>query len=327
MGGPHSITATYNGDPDLRLQLVGRTGHLNVAEAATTVTVASSADPTVVGQPVLFTATISSSASGETGTVQFDDNGVLIGSGTVSGGQATFETSSLALGTHPITAVYEGDDDFVGSSSTNTVIQTVNPASTSTDVTSNHDPGLVGQAIAYTATVAVDAPGSGTPTGSVSFSDGGSPIPTCQGLALPPGPPLSVTCSQAYDTNAGHGITATYSGDADFTTSAGTMAETVHRCPPRQLSSVTVRVDVRSERHAHRHRGPDVGDGDPRWHRHVHRQRDAARNLDVVDHRRRHIGQHAPHHVARRLRLRDRLVRWRRGLPGRARPPAPRPSR
>jgi hypothetical protein len=126
-----------------------------------------------------------------------------------------------------MTAVYEGDDDFVGSSSTNTVIQTINQASSSTEVSSSDDPVLVGQPVAYTATVAVDAPGSGTPTGSVSFSDGGSPIPTCQGLALPPGPPLSVTCSQAYDTNVGHRITATYSGDADFTASTGNTAETV----------------------------------------------------------------------------------------------------
>ena len=285
MGGLHSITATYNGDRPSAPARPSAPVNLNVAEAPTIVTVASSADSTVVGQAVVFTVTISSSAPGETGTVQFVDNGFMIGSGTVSGGQATFQTESLTLGAHPITAVYEGDDDFVGSSSTNTVIQTINPASTSTEVTSSHDPGVVGQTVAYTATVAVDAPGSGTPTGSVSFSDGGSPIPTCQGLALPPAPPLEVTCSQAYGTNGGHSITATYSGDADFTASAGnTGRERVTGVHHHNCRSVTVRIDVRSECHAHRHRGPDVRDGDPRWHRHVHRQRDGARLLDVVDH-------------------------------------------
>ena len=231
MGGLHSITATYNGDQTCGSSSSDAPVHLNVVEAPTIVTVASSANSTIVGQPVVFTVTINSSAPGETGTVQFVDNGLMIGSGTVSGGQATFETESLTLGAHPMTAVYEGDDDFVGSSSTNTVIQTINQASSSTKVSSSHDPVLVGQAVAYTATVAVDAPGSGTPTGSVSFSDDGSPIPTCQGLALPPGPPLSVTCSQAYDTNVGHSITATYSGDVNFTTSTGTMAETVSPVP------------------------------------------------------------------------------------------------
>ena len=285
MGGLHSITATYSGDPDFGSSSSDPPVHLNVAEAPTIVTVASSADSAVLGQAVRLHRHDQLLGPGETGTVQFVDNGIMIGSGTVSGGQATFQTGSLTLGAHPMTAVYEGDDDFVGSSSTNTVIQTIDQASTSTEVTSSHDPVLVGQTVAYTATVAVDAPGSGTPTGSVSFSDGGSPIPTCQGLALPPAAPLEVTCSQAYDTNAGHSITATYSGDADFTGSAGAMAETVSPVSTTtSVVSVTVRVDVRSECHAHSHRGPDVGDGDPRWHRHLHRQRDEPRLLDAVDH-------------------------------------------
>ena len=121
VAGPHSITAAYGGDPTFSSSSSGAPVGLSVAEAATTVTVASPTDASVVGQAVGFTVTISSSASGETGTVQFDDNGSMIGSAPVSGGQATFQTWSLALGTHPITAVYEGDDDFVGSSSTNTV--------------------------------------------------------------------------------------------------------------------------------------------------------------------------------------------------------------
>ncbi len=87
---------------------------VNVVEAQTTVTIAGSGDPIVLGQTVAYTVTITSSTSGETGTVQFVDNGIMIGSGTVSDGQATFQTASLALGAHPITAVYEGDDDFVG---------------------------------------------------------------------------------------------------------------------------------------------------------------------------------------------------------------------
>ncbi len=227
MGGPHAITASYNGDPTFAPSAPSDPVMLNVAEAPTMVTLASSSGESVVGQTVVFTVTISSPAAGETGAVQFADDGVTIGSGAVSGGQATFETDALALGVHPVTAVYEGDDDFVGNSSTTTVVESVTPASTSVDVTGNHDPGLVGQGIAYTATVAVDAPGSGTPTGSVSFSDGGSPIPTCQGLALPPTPPLEVTCSVAYGTDGSHSVTATYGGDANFATSTGSLIENV----------------------------------------------------------------------------------------------------
>ena len=231
MSGLHSITATYSGDPTFGSSSSDPPVDVSVVETPTVVTVSSPGDPIVLGQSNTFTATISSSAAGATGTVQFVDNGIMIGSGTVSGGRAMFTTSSLALGAHPITAVYEGDDDFVGSSSTNTVTQTVKQASTSTALTSSDDPGLVGQTLTFTATVTVNAPGSGSPSGSVSFSDGGTPIPTCQGIALPTTPPLVAACPQAYDASAVHGVTATYSGDASFTASAGTMAESITPVP------------------------------------------------------------------------------------------------
>ena len=127
--GPHQLTATYSGDPTFATSTTTGPVTVDVAEAATTVTVASASAQSVVGQTVVFTASIASSVPGATGTIQFDDNGSLIGSGAVSGGQATFQTSSLALGAHPITAIYEGDDNFVGGSSSNTVMQTVVPAS------------------------------------------------------------------------------------------------------------------------------------------------------------------------------------------------------
>ena len=40
-----------------------------------------------------------------------------LGTGTLSGGVATFSTSSLAIGSHTITAVYGGDTNFNGSTS------------------------------------------------------------------------------------------------------------------------------------------------------------------------------------------------------------------
>lgn len=225
--GAHFVTATYSGDPTYSTSTTATPVTVDVAEAPTTVTVDDASSQSVVGQTVVFTASIASPATGITGTVQFADDGEPIGSGVVSGGQATFETSSLALGAHAITAVYEGDDNFIGGSSTNTVTQTVGQAATATEVTSAHDPGLVGQTITYTATVAVATPGSGTPTGTASFSDDGNPIPGCQGLALSPAPPLVVTCPQAYDTTASQDVTVAYSGDANFTASAGAMTENV----------------------------------------------------------------------------------------------------
>jgi hypothetical protein len=225
--GAHFVTATYSGDATYATSRTPTPVTVDVAEAPTTVTVDDASSQSVVGQTVVFTASIASPATGMTGTVQFADDGDPIGSGVVSGGQATFETSALTLGAHTITAVYEGDDNFIGGSSTNTVTQTVGQAATATEVTSAHDPGLIGQTITYTATVAVTMPGSGAPTGTASFSDDGNAVPGCQGLALSPAPPLVVTCPQAYDTTASQDVTVAYSGDANFAASAGAMTENV----------------------------------------------------------------------------------------------------
>ncbi len=130
--GGHLVTAAYSGDAISSASSTVAPVRLDVAEVPTTVTVASSANPALAGQEVTLTATISAALAGETGSVEFADDGSLIGSGAVSGGQATFETSSLTAGNHPITAVYEGDDVFVGTSSTNTVDQTIAPVAGAT---------------------------------------------------------------------------------------------------------------------------------------------------------------------------------------------------
>jgi len=59
---------------------------------------------------VTFTATFTPSAA--TGTVQFKDGATVLGSVTVSGGAAAFQTSTLAVGSHSITAVYSGDGNY-----------------------------------------------------------------------------------------------------------------------------------------------------------------------------------------------------------------------
>lgn len=71
------------------------------------------------GSPVTITAVISADHT-VTGTVNFFDNGAPIAQGVpVNAGRAAITTSTLALGTHPITAAYSGDSQ-------------TNPATTST---------------------------------------------------------------------------------------------------------------------------------------------------------------------------------------------------
>ena len=76
------------------------------------VALASSANPSGVGQTVVFTATVTdtSVSSGPTGTVTFFDGATSLGTATVFyPGRATFSTSALAKGSHSITAAYSGD--------------------------------------------------------------------------------------------------------------------------------------------------------------------------------------------------------------------------
>jgi probable HAF family extracellular repeat protein len=79
----------------------------------------SSANPSVLGQPVTFTATVKSLAGappdGE--TVQFVMGKTVLGSATLTGGVAQFTTSALTAGKHAVVAKYEGDANYVASKS------------------------------------------------------------------------------------------------------------------------------------------------------------------------------------------------------------------
>lgn len=79
------------------------------ANSSTTLT--SSLNPSQYGQSVDITATVTNGGvSTPTGTVSFFDGASLLGSRTLNaGGQATFSTSTFSVGSHPITAHYEGD--------------------------------------------------------------------------------------------------------------------------------------------------------------------------------------------------------------------------
>jgi len=92
---------------------------VTVAGEKTTTTLNSTPNPSTVGEEVTFTATVSSSAGappdGE--TVSFMQGKTTLGTGTLSGGSANFNTSTLKKGTDSITAVYGGDSEFASSKS------------------------------------------------------------------------------------------------------------------------------------------------------------------------------------------------------------------
>jgi hypothetical protein len=107
-GKAHTIKATYAGDAKFEPS----TGSVKqvVNKYPTVTTLRSSLNPSQFGHSVTFTATaIPSGSYALTGSVKFFDGTVGIGLATLSGGVAKLTKSTLAVGTHPITAQYLGD--------------------------------------------------------------------------------------------------------------------------------------------------------------------------------------------------------------------------
>jgi subtilisin-like proprotein convertase family protein len=125
--GPYTITASGANSPNYAFSYVG--GTLTVTQSLTTGIVSSSANPALPGANVTFSMTLSAVAPGAgtpTGSVNFRIDGSLAGAGTLSGGVATYSTSSLSHGTHTVVAEYAGSTDFVGVTNTLSPVQTIN---------------------------------------------------------------------------------------------------------------------------------------------------------------------------------------------------------
>lgn len=120
----HVIAATYAGDAGFTPSTARITQ--NVVKYATATTVSSSLNPSAQGQPVTFTANVTSAGGPvPTGKVAFRNGVASLGTVVLSGGVATITKSSLPIGTDAITADYLGDaDSAVSKSATlNQVVQ------------------------------------------------------------------------------------------------------------------------------------------------------------------------------------------------------------
>jgi len=155
--GPNSITAIYNGDANFNTSTSPNLTQ-TVSKGNTTTALSSSSNPSVSGESVTYTATVTANppASGTpSGTVTFQDGGVNI-AGCVNramlGGVATCSSASAVIGPNSITAIYNGDANFLTSTSA-PLTQTVNLGNTTTALASSVNPSVSGQSVTYTATV------------------------------------------------------------------------------------------------------------------------------------------------------------------------------
>jgi large repetitive protein len=136
---------------------------------STTTALVSNINPSVFGQIVTFTATVTPSMPGvPTGNVGFFDGLTPLSTVPLVGGVAMLPISTLSVGMHQIAAVYGGDGTFALSLS-NIVNQVVTPGSTVITISANSTTVLVGQPITFTSTITPVAPSTIPVTGSIFF--------------------------------------------------------------------------------------------------------------------------------------------------------------
>jgi hypothetical protein len=159
LGGTSSITATYGGDTFYAASTSPSVA-VKITQATTTTALSFFPASPVLGQDVTLTATITPATTGPvspTGTVEFFDGSTLLGDGAISNGAATLVTTGLSLGANSITATYEGDSNYVGSTApaiTVTVVQSATPPSPSFKIVTS--PTVNGTLSAVSAVSATD---------------------------------------------------------------------------------------------------------------------------------------------------------------------------
>jgi len=125
--GTYPITASGASSANYAFSYVS--GSLTVTQSLSTGIVSSSANPALPGGNVTFTMILAAASPGvgtPGGTVNFRIDGSIAGSGTLSGGMATYSTTSIGHGNHTAAAEYAGNLDFAGATNSLASNQVIN---------------------------------------------------------------------------------------------------------------------------------------------------------------------------------------------------------
>ncbi|HWW13987.1 MAG TPA: protease pro-enzyme activation domain-containing protein [Candidatus Dormibacteraeota bacterium] len=228
-GGSIGYNAS-NADAATGYNLVTGLGSVNVNSLAvavgdlfttTTTSVVPSSTSIVEGSSVTFTATVAPSAA--TGVVKFYNNGstTVLGSGTVSGGTATFATSALPVGPNSIVGTYNG----INAPSTSSAVTVTVTAPDFALTAGSFSPASIpaGQSASVTLTI---APVNGPAT--INFTNSTLSNPESCSAGLPAGAlcsfnPISVTLDGIHSQN----VTMTVTTAANMALPSGMQAITV----------------------------------------------------------------------------------------------------
>ena len=211
--GTYPITATGAASTNYSFNYVA--GTLTVTQAISTNLVVSSANPSLPGSNVTFSATVSAVLPGvgtPTGSVNFRIDGNIAGSGTLTNGVATYSTASLTHATaHTVAAEYAGDLNFIGSTNSLTPSQVVNtPPIAGNDSISRYPTQGVRVALATLLSNDSDADGDTlTPVISATSANGGTVALRGAWVYYTPASGFTNADSFTYTISDGHGGSAT----------------------------------------------------------------------------------------------------------------------
>jgi hypothetical protein len=219
--------------------------HMDITVKATTTTnVSATPSSTAFGGSVTFSATVTAPSGTPTGTVTFSTGSTtLCTTAALSGGTASCSANTGPTGSDTVKGTYSGDLTHLASSGTTSL--TVVPATTTVSLVAQHQtPLTAGEFVDLVATISVSTPGSGTPTGTVAFTDAGTDISGCGAVVVgTAGSPHTAVCATHFDVSGSTGaLEATYSGDSNFETSAS-QSFSLQVDPARSITSASAGPD------------------------------------------------------------------------------------
>jgi hypothetical protein len=244
--GTVGLVATYAGDQNFNGSMDSSASHETDA-ATTTTSVSPSPEPSVVGQQVTFTVTITPAFGGTptgSATVSDTSSNVLCTIPDITAG-TTCTYTFTAAGSTDVVAAYSGDTNFLASdSSATTTTHVTDAADTTLTVTPDHNPSFTGGIVTFTVAVSVNSPGAGSPTGSVTITDSSlNTICTVPDITV-----ASPTCQHTFSPAASYSLTGTYSGDSNFNTSQDLFTQVVSD-PTTHLAFGSTVADVQQGDH------------------------------------------------------------------------------
>jgi hypothetical protein len=128
--GTYRVTTTFPSTSDYNA-VTDTSQEVIIDPAATSVSLASSASPSVPGQYVTFTANVTPVVPGSgtpTGTITFKDGSTMLGTVALQNYKATINVPLTTLGTHTITVAYTPTGgNFTAPAQPTSLAQTVQP--------------------------------------------------------------------------------------------------------------------------------------------------------------------------------------------------------